>query len=249
MRITYLEHSGFVVEYKDAVLIFDYFKGEVPTFSKEKKIYVFSSHVHADHFNPQIFTWQQKYPDITYILSDDIKQQMPDDAEASKESLEEISKEASKESSGAQILYVGEHEELQVGDVRIETLHSTDEGVAFVVRLYDKVIYHAGDLHWWHWEGETKAYNAVMREEYQKEISRIEGLHVDVAFVVLDPRLKDQYDWGFDYYMKHTRTDHVFPMHMWGEYALYDRLMQEEYTASYRNRVIQITEPQQTFEI
>ena len=36
----------------------------------------------------------------------------------------------------------------------IRTLRSTDEGVAFVVHYAGKTIYHAGDLNWWHWEGE-----------------------------------------------------------------------------------------------
>ena len=41
MKITYLDHSGFAVEYKKYVLIFDWYKGKLPEFDSEKEIYVF----------------------------------------------------------------------------------------------------------------------------------------------------------------------------------------------------------------
>ena len=46
IKITYLEHSGFAVECDEYVLIFDYYKGNLPQFDKDKKICVFASHVH-----------------------------------------------------------------------------------------------------------------------------------------------------------------------------------------------------------
>ena len=61
IKITYLEHSGFAVECDDYVLIFDYYKGNLPQFDKDKKICVFASHVHYDHFKKKIFTYH--YPD------------------------------------------------------------------------------------------------------------------------------------------------------------------------------------------
>ena len=227
MRITYMEHSGFVVEYEDVVLIFDYFTGNLPVFDKERKIYVFSSHVHPDHFVKEIFDWAKLYPHITYILSDDIRAKGPE----------------------GQTVYLGPHQKFSIDELVIETLGSTDEGVAFFVHLKDKVIYHAGDLHWWHWEEEGREYNDMMQQDYQREIGLIEGRHVDAAFVVLDPRLEEQYAWGLDYYMRHTQTEHVFPMHMWREYQLIERLMREAFSDPYREKIMKITEAQQIFEI
>lgn len=37
-----------------------------------KKVYVFSSHFHEDHFTKDIFKWKNRIGDITYILSKDI---------------------------------------------------------------------------------------------------------------------------------------------------------------------------------
>ena len=55
MKITYINHSGFLLETKDCYYIFDYYKGELPHLDKEKEVIVFCSHFHKDHFNPQIF--------------------------------------------------------------------------------------------------------------------------------------------------------------------------------------------------
>ena len=46
MKITYLRHSGFLVELEQVWLLFDYYRGEIPEFPKGKKGYVFVSHRH-----------------------------------------------------------------------------------------------------------------------------------------------------------------------------------------------------------
>ena len=78
MKITYLEHSGYMAEVEGRILVFDYYKGTLPKLPEKAKIYVFASHVHSDHFNKQIFDWQGRYTDIHYILSDDIKADAPE---------------------------------------------------------------------------------------------------------------------------------------------------------------------------
>lgn len=41
MKITYLDHSGFAVEYKKYVLIFDWYKGKLPNLIRKKKFMYF----------------------------------------------------------------------------------------------------------------------------------------------------------------------------------------------------------------
>ena len=43
-----------------------------------------------------------------------------------------------------------------------------------------------------------------------------------------------QFYWGFDWYMRHTDTKIVFPMHMWKQYEVQDRLLDPEW--KYQNR-------------
>ena len=37
MKITYINHSGFLIETKDCYYIFDYYKGELPLLDKKKE--------------------------------------------------------------------------------------------------------------------------------------------------------------------------------------------------------------------
>ena len=92
-------------------------------------------------------------------------------------------------------------------------------------------------------------YNEMMKRNYWYEIGKIEGQAIDVAFVPLDPRQEEQYYWGMDYFMKHTDTKVVFPMHMWGHYEVWERLMENPEASSYRDKVMRITKAPQEFEI
>ena len=68
MHITYINHSGFLLETEKSYILFDYYKNEIPTMDNNKSIYIFSSHSHDDHFNPKVLELSDKYSDITYIF-------------------------------------------------------------------------------------------------------------------------------------------------------------------------------------
>lgn len=226
MTVTYLYHSGFAVEIDDIMLVFDYYKGELPKTAKGKKLYVFSSHYHKDHFQREIFDWAEEY-DVTYILSRDIRAKGPE----------------------GKTIKMRKREEIEIDGLKIKTLRSTDMGVAFFVRLNGITIYHAGDLNWWHWEEESPDYNEKMKRDYQKEILSIEGERIDVAFVPLDPRLGMSYGWGIDFFMRHTDTKHLFPMHLWGGYKKISKFMEDPVTKDYRDRIVKISGRGERFEI
>ena len=204
MTVTYLYHSGFTVEFEDIMLVFDYYKGELPETAKGKKLYVFSSHYHKDHFQYKIFDWAKEYNTV-YILSRDIRAKGPE----------------------GRTMKVGRRQELSVDGIQIRTLRSTDEGVAFFVRVRGVTIYHAGDLNWWHWEGESKAWNNNMAANYKQEVDRLSGQSVDVAFLPLDPRLSDAYSWGMGYFLEKVKADHVYPMHCWDKYEICEQVKKE----------------------
>ena len=231
MNVTYIQHSGFSVDFADMMLVFDYWMGEI-TIPEDKPVYVFVSHAHHDHFNEEIFEWERSGVDIRYILSDDIN---ADPAENR--------------------ILLGPDEFCDLGNIKIKTLRSTDEGVAFFVSIQTSEsaqevhIYHAGDLNWWHWEEEDDAYNRMMRGDYQKEIETLAGEKIDLAFVVLDPRQEEQFYWGFDWYMRHTDTKIVFPMHMWKQYEVQDRLIGMGVSEPYREKIMRIREKGQVFEL
>jgi len=80
-KIWYLYHSGFAVKTDKHFLIFDYWKdtggglknGAInPDELVDEDVIVFASHVHGDHYNPEILNWRGKIPKLRIILSDDI---------------------------------------------------------------------------------------------------------------------------------------------------------------------------------
>lgn len=204
MRITYLGHSGFLAETKEHYLLFDYYTGKLPVFSPEKKLTVFVSHSHQDHYNKEIFALQNGLH-ITYVLSGDIRRKR----------IEELVHRENE------LLSVKAHETYRLyGDqMAIETLRSTDIGVAYLVTLSEEGrtyhFYHAGDLNLWKWAEESKAHNNNMEANFRREMELIRGRHFDAAFVPLDPRQEDFAFGGMDLFLETTDADAVFPMHFW----------------------------------
>ena len=231
MKITYIHHSAFLVETESAYLLFDYFQGKLPEFSEEKPLYVFASHRHPDHFSKVIFELEEKHPKIHYILAFDIwSKRVP-----------ESCKEKTRFLNPGQIL--------DDGTLKVEGFKSTDEGVAFWCSVDGLEIYHAGDLNWWHWNGESDAFNNMIKKQYTSEISKIKGVSIDIGFVPVDPRLEDKYILAIDYLMQNVDIKHVFPMHFWQDYAIYNKLMGDPRTKEYRERIEKITKPGQVFKL
>ena len=205
MKITYLGHSGFLAETKEYYLLFDYYTGKLPVFLPEKKLTVFVSHSHQDHYNKEIFALQCERSGITYVLSKDIRR---------KQAEELVQKEN-------MLLSVKAHETYRLYEdkIVIETLRSTDAGVAYLVTLTEDGkkyrFYHAGDLNLWKWVGETKAHNNNMEANFRRELERIRGRHFDIAFVPLDPRQENFAFGGMDLFLEMADADVVFPMHFW----------------------------------
>lgn len=232
MKITYIHHSSFAVELDSAILLFDYYKGRIPAFDKSKPIFVFASHNHYDHFNNDVFQLSDLYTKVTYILSDDIT--------------------PTNEYSDKNIIYVKANQTLTlpVSDsesIYCETFKSTDEGVAFLLTIGDKVIYHAGDLHWWAWEEDTKEDALAMELAFKKEVDRLEGKHIDVAFLPLDGRLNKNYSLGFDYFMKHTNTEYAYPMHFWKDYSIIGTFKESNEAKTYKDKIMDINQEFQEY--
>ncbi len=55
MKITYIEHSGYAIEWESCIWVFDYYRGKIPDWEKTKPLIIFASHAHKDHFAPEIF--------------------------------------------------------------------------------------------------------------------------------------------------------------------------------------------------
>ena len=207
--IYYIYHSGFVLELEKSILIFDFYR--IPTDKKneeesfiskfikrtDKKVYVFSSHSHSDHFNKEILKWLNLNENIKYILSDDIK----------------IHKHKN-------FYFTKEGDSFELDNLKISTFGSTDLGSSFYVNVEDKNIFHSGDLHLWHWEYDTPEEEKKMYNAYMSELEKIKKLaRIDIAFVPVDPRLGVNTLEGVELFYKVLKPKLIVPMHFSDDYS------------------------------
>ena len=208
MKIDYLGHSGFFVETDSVLLLFDYYYGDLSLIRQkpdEKPLFVFASHVHEDHFNPRIFSLADIYHRTTYLLSFDIKGNpgVPEDYDV-------------------QYLDADKTYEIE-GLGTVMTFFSTDEGIAFLVKTACVTLFHAGDLHWWDWPGEDPEWLERQETIFRREIGKLTGTPIDVAFAVLDGRLRENYWKGMALILYVLQPRYVLPMHFWEDRSIVDR--------------------------
>lgn len=208
MRITYLAHSGFMVQTDDVIMVFDYYRDPSHAVVKalrdepEKPVIFFVSHSHPDHFNHEIFNLAQDNKRL-YVLSNDV-----------------IVRETDP-SLPIQGMSPGDVIDNLPGDISVKAYGSTDKGVSFRVTLKDRhTVFHAGDLNLWHWNEEsTESEVARATAEFKKELGRIarENTHLDVVFFPVDLRQGKDFAQGAVQFTEAIKVTDFFPMHFDGD--------------------------------
>lgn len=213
MNITHLGHSGFLIEFKDCYCIFDYYVGKLPRLDATKPVVVFASHFHPDHYNPRIFELlaEQDMEKVFAVLSKDISEKRwPADIPVTKVTF---------------------HQTYELPcDITIQTLLSTDRGVAYLLKHDGCVIYHAGDLNDWSFDETSEFYDEKKNKQisgmYRHEIDLLKdwlGEQVlDVAFLPLDPRQGSFAHKGMAYFLGKINTKKAYPMHYWNKPEIVD---------------------------
>lgn len=207
MRVKYLGNSGFAVGVETTLLIFDdiskgrFLKWE--TLERFEKIYVFVSHVHGDHYDPDIFSYARlNHPRISFVLSTDIMKERP----------ESIPK-------GISVLYMDEGSELNFEQLRVNAYGSTDAGVSIDVYMSYAGrtirVFHAGDLNDWHWKEENnREWTAGQAQEFNRILGAIpQQPRMDLAFFPFDPRLGGDYLQGPRAFVGRFAPSMLVPMH------------------------------------
>jgi len=207
MKLTYIKHSGFVIEGTLCTIIVDYFKDADDQFIQKSlasfkgPLYVCASHWHPDHFNPEILQWKTIRPDTTYLFSDDIrlKKKLPFDT--------------------ARFLEKGDV--FQDEFLRMKAFGSTDVGISFLVHLEGKTIFHAGDLNNWHWDEESTPEEIMEAEQaYLEELRTLsaEINTIDLALFPVDCRLGKNYQRGAQQFVDTLKVGLFAPMHFGSKY-------------------------------
>lgn len=192
-KVTYLFNSGFTIETKNSFIIIDYYTSATPLALEEirdKNIYVMVSHNHGDHYTQKIYEWNNNY-NVRYILHDDIN--APKNINAD---------------------YVVKNESYHIDKIlQVDTLGSTDKGVSFLTYVDGMTIFHSGDLNWWKWKSDTEDAQYHEEVSYKKEIHKLIGKNIDIAFVPVDPRLEENFDLSVKYFANKINAQVIIPMH------------------------------------
>ncbi len=202
LEVTYLFNSGFVVKCGRDLLIFDYYLN--PTVGLEQlmadseNVWVFSSHRHADHYNPVICDWQERV--THYFLSDDIRYET---------GVHKIKQE--------KVVFMKPYEQADMKTLQVNSFGSTDEGISFSVEWKGWRIFHAGDLNWWHWKGDTPENIRMAAEGFKTELAKLQHLKLDIAFFPVDSRLEEYRALGAEAFCRTVQVDNLVAMHTRGE--------------------------------
>ncbi|ADQ14180.1 MBL fold metallo-hydrolase [Halanaerobium hydrogeniformans] len=209
-EVYHLYHSGTAVKIDNKLFIFDYYNDQPmksekgsslergvireESFSRIEKAYVFVSHDHHDHYNKVIFKWEDYCENIKYILADQVSltNQL-----AQKENLFTIAKDQS----------------LELEAIKVKALGSTDKGVSFLVKSDNINIFHAGDLNWWKWKKFTPKVQKKEEQDYKREVNKLKGEKIDIAFVPVDPRLEENYYLAGQYFIEEIKPELFVPIH------------------------------------
>ena len=210
MNVTYIHHSGFLVETEAFYYLFDYESGPLPEMDPGKRVLVLSSHSHADHYNPEVFSLLAAAGlEFQAILSEDIP---------APEHVDTLPVSADREYT------------LGPGQA-LTTFRSTDLGVAFLIEDQGMLIYHAGDLNDWVWDEEPESYNREMTACYREQIrllsEKLGRRQIDTGFLVLDPRQEKDYDRGLCYFLEKVSAKQVYPMHYWDDPSVIGRFLKD----------------------
>ena len=215
MRLTYIFHSGFVLESEKSILIFDYWmdpgNGMESVLQSKKPLYVFSSHFHEDHFTREIFEWRKRRENVTFILSKDILRH----------------RRATKEDAD---VWMGKGASWSDELLSVKALGSTDSGVSWIVDTEGKRIFHAGDLNNWYarFLPEAVPGQTIYSEEFEEDIDPIvhekqylgelkdirkvaDGF--DIVMFPVDGRIGNGYTLGGRQFIERFKVGLFVPMH------------------------------------
>ena len=195
MQVTFLAHSGFLIELDRVLLLFDWWTGTLPPLPAGKPLVVFASHDHDDHFSPRIFELDDGSRSVAYALGSDIP---------------------AEKAVGTNCLFLsGGESAAPLAGVTVEALPSTDQGVAFLVTAEGRTLYHAGDLNWWHWEGEDPAWNLQMEADFKAYSAPLLERDIDLAMIPMDPRQEEDGFRTAAWLLPKSRIHRCLPMHQW----------------------------------
>lgn len=240
MKVTYIYHSCYLIEFEEFSILFDYYKDAYRKdgslwvkdylLNKEEELYVLCSHSHYDHFNPEILTWKEKKKNIHFIFSSELL-------------------ESGKTTTGDAI-YLEKEDVFRDKRITIKAFGSTDAGGSFLVEYNNRHIFHAGDLNNWHWNEEVGKEDALSYENYflcELELVSEHNDRLYLAMFPIDPRLGKDFMRGAEQFVSRIKTNYFLPMHFGDNYTLLEPF--KEIAERYDCTFLHLTHKGQSFQL
>lgn len=240
MTITYIYHSCYLIEFEEFSILFDYYQ-DVPRndgafwiadylLNKDEDLYVFCSHSHSDHFNPEVFSWKKSKKNIRFIFSNELlesEKALPEDA-----------------------YFLKKEEVYRDHRIKVKAFGSTDAGCSFLVSHEDKLFFHAGDLNNWHWREEVSVEEALTYENNflcELELLSEKSDSIYVAIFPIDPRLGKDYMRGAEQFISRIDVEYFLPMHFGDKYELLGAF--KEIAENHKTNYLTVTHRGQSFNL
>lgn len=230
IEIIYVWHDCFFIKTQSCAFVFDYWldsdgrNSDNPSFlecvNPEMPFFVMVSHGHKDHYNPVIFKWTERFPNISFVVSRDVMKRI-------RHVVSPTSVYSGPKVDPSQVVELRPGQTQKFDNVEIAAFPSTDIGNSYIVLAGERKFFHAGDLNAWIWKEESteqeiaKAmgdYRACLRdiEKWLRIYSAPDSeapLTIDYCFFPVDSRIGIEYYTGAYEFVRKFDVGHFFPMH------------------------------------
>ena len=209
VAINYHSHSCVILRHQKRLFLFDYC--QKASFDKDSflglclleklkpfDVYIFNSHVHGDHWTASVLDLPPSEK-LHYLLSFDIP----------------ISKTEHK------VVSCQVNQWHEIGEIKVFTPPSSDEGVAFLVEAPGLTIYHSGDNAFWDWES-CRVAEGYFKEWLQPVIDQEKN--IDVAFQVADPRCFETHYGGIHDITRFLDIGLLIPIHNFNDFSHQEKM-------------------------
>ncbi len=197
LKIRFLYHSAFLLETDSSLLLFDAYRTDF-MIPEGKKLFVFSSHFHQDHFSPDILFLDAN----EFFISSTARKKVRGIPE------------------GKLVTFVSPDRAYERANLTVMTFQSTDCGVCFFIETEGRCIYFAGDNNAWLTGGEN---DEAMKKRYMGIIRKLPK-RPEIAFIPADPHLKENFDAGSLLFARMWKPDVLIPMHFWNDFSIPQKL-------------------------
>lgn len=239
-KITYLDHSGFMVKSDKVIMVFDYFRDPahkvVKTLDKypDMPVVFFVSHYSPEHFNHVIFNLGQSH-ERAYVISNEVhSQEVQSDLAVSWMSHGDIT-------------------ENLPGGLKVRAYGIHGQGVSYLVTTPDgKTFFHGGGL-CVDTRKKTVDSEDIKKhdEQYRIIVNQIaeDNATVDVAFMPVDIEDGPDFAQGATYFLEKVNVGMFFPFHVDDPDAKACDFKQYPFTKQVNTQLLCLVKPGESMEI